>query len=177
MKIFKKVNRGLVLTLAILTIVIVYICVLTLKHNNLEKESAVFLTSFFKADEEWRSIPEEFRKDADAYVKSIEKEARAYFADERVYEYYINDAILSQYKSNKFLKQEECEYSMFESYESNYDGELLRVRVFVEIGGETEQFFATDNLDITLKESDTGLKIVSFARPFAGEYGEYITIG
>lgn len=170
MRIFKRINRGLILTLVILCFVFVHICVLAAKHDRLEKESASFIAAFFKAEENWKSIPEEFRQDSDEYIKSIEQEAKMYFDNEKVYEYYIKDVILSQYESGKFLKQEECEYSMFETYGSNYDGELLQVSVFVGIGSEIASNYSSDNFTITLKESDSGLKIVSFAQPFSNEY-------
>ena len=161
---FKKINRGFALTLVILSVVIVYVCVLGLHHHVLNKKSAAFVASFFEADGDWRSIPEEFRQDSNAYIKSIEEDVRKYFDNENVYKYYINNAILSQYEENNFLEEDECEYKTFETYGSKYDGELFVINVYAEFGAESHDLY------LTLRESDAELKIVSFAQPYGDEF-------
>ena len=173
MKFLKKINRGAVLFLVVITLVIMYICVLIGKHNKLDNQAAVFMDSFFKAEEDWKSIPEDFRSDSDAYIKTIEKDVKKYFDNESVYEYYIKDAIISQYESNKFLAQEECVYKFFEIDNSKYDGELLEIDLYFSIGKDSDNDYDyyTDEIKITLRESDSGLKIVSFAEYYNNGYG------
>ncbi|MBE7058726.1 MAG: hypothetical protein E7387_06460 [Ruminococcaceae bacterium] len=164
MKFFKKINRGVVFTLVVLSLVIVYVCVLGVNHYLMGEEASGFVSSFFRAEEDWRSIPENFRQDSNAYIKSIENDVKKYFANENVYEFYIKNVILSQYEKNTFYTEEECQYKSFATYVNKYDGELLEISVYTEMGVETYDIY------MTLCEDDSELKIASLAQPYGADF-------
>lgn len=159
MKFFRKINIGAIVLLIVVISVAVYMVCMNSKHNKIEEEAESFITSFFEADADWATIPEEYRKDSKGYIKSIEKDVKKYFCDDSAYDYYIKYVILVQYNSNKFLNQNEHTFKKSDILSTSFDGKKIEVSMTVDmesISGEVK---------MTLIESNDGLKISSLNYP------------
>lgn len=160
MKFFRKINLGVIALLIVVISVAVYMIYMNGKHNDLEKKADDFITSFFESDADWATIPEEYRKDSKSYIESIEKDAKKYFCDDGAYDYYIKNAILSQYESNSFFDQKDRDFNDAVIFMTGYDGETFEISLNVDTS-----FFSGD-VNMTLIETDDGFKIKCLDYPF-----------
>ena len=133
MKILKKVNRGLLLTILVLIVVGVYVVTLVKEVNGLKTEVEKEATEFLSVQAECMVIPEDFQEDPDAYVAKIEPLLKGFFAEEEAYQFYIENNILSQYKNKMFYKDyfSELNYLQVNRYEQG----ILSVSLSVQSQG------------------------------------------
>ena len=162
MKFFRKINLGVIALLIVVISVAVYMIYMNGKHNDLGKKADDFLTSFFESDADWATIPEEYRKDSKSYIESIEKDAKKYFCDDGAYDYYIKNAILSQYESNSFFDQKDRDFNDAVILRTGYDGETFEISLNVDTS------FYLGAVNMTLIETDDGFRIkcLDYPLPF-----------
>ena len=153
MKFFRKINLGVIALLIVVISVAVYMIYMNGKHNDLGKKADDFLTSFFESDADWATIPEEYRKDSKSYIESIEKDAKKYFCDDGAYDYYIKNAILSQYESNSFFDQKDRDFNDAVILRTGSDGETFEISLNVDTS------FYSGDVKMTLIETDDGFRI------------------
>lgn len=161
MKWFRKVNRGLLFTILVLLIMIVYMITLTVRVKTLCGEADSVLRAFLQADSVCQVIPEEYRTDCDAYLRKIEPELRPYFANDDVYAYYIDHTIRAQYSKNSFY--ESYRASVGECRFSGYENNILDLFCYLMITVTSEQ---TANPDLfqngyrfSFRQTGDGLQI------------------
>lgn len=160
MKFFRKINFGVIVLLIVVISAAVYMIYMNSKYNDLGEEANVFLVSFFEADADWGTVPEEYRKDSKSYIESIEKDVKKYFCDDGAYEFYIKNAILAQYESNNFYDQSDRKFNEATIFETAYDGENFEVFLTVDTS------FFSGSVNMTLIEADGGFKIKCLDYPF-----------
>lgn len=76
---FKKINRGLILTAAVVLAVAVYLGLLTAKASRMKTDAERLLKNFLAADAAWKVIPEEYMENYEGYIELLEPEMRDYF--------------------------------------------------------------------------------------------------
>ncbi|MFR1517576.1 MAG: hypothetical protein ACLSVG_02190 [Clostridia bacterium] len=162
MKGLKKINRGLLLTLAVAVVVLIYIIVLSIKVENMKDDAERFLNGFLAADAGWKVIPEEYKEDYEGYISEIGPAVRKYFADEGAYDYYIENNIHAQYRMQTFYQAYDA--SLMQNSGSGYDNGILSVRYMISSSGKTDKNgFQTDmgwnQYAFSLKEGEGGLQI------------------
>lgn len=153
MRFLRKVNLGAVVSVVLLIGIAVYIVTMTIVHQDLDKESQKFLSSFFAEDADWRTIPEEYRTDSEGYIKSIEKEVKKYFYDDDVYQYYIDIAILSQFDQNLFFENSQSGSCIVDFGSSKFDGKLYEISAYV------SNSIYSEPVDVVIVEGDEGIRI------------------
>ncbi len=173
MKWFRKVNRGLLFTILVLLIVIVYMITLTVRVKALCREADSVLRNFLQADSVCQVIPEEYRTDCDAYLRKIEPDLRPYFANDDVYAYYIDHTIRVQYSSHSFY--ESYRASIGESHFSGYENAVLDLSCFLMITVTTEQKTNPDLFQngyrFSFRQTEDGLQIyyLNYTSNFQGD--------
>ena len=123
MKALKTVNRGLIVSLAVLIAVVVYVKGVSMKADAMEALSDSFIADFLIKDSEWKTIPAEYRNDEQSYIAKIEPDVRAYFDSDSSYNYYIDNNISHQYRTGSF-----CEHysaSVSKKYDNVYNKGVL----------------------------------------------------
>lgn len=160
MKFFRKINVGAILMLIAAVCAVSYMVLMTSKHNDLEEKSKSFIEAFFESDEIWRTVPNEFRNDPQGYIDSIEDEVKQYLDDDAC-DYYLKHAILSQFETNVFIEADGHVLDRLEWYECKYDGRIIQIEAWIEMRS------CFGDVNITLREDDSGLKITYLNYPLA----------
>ena len=159
----KKINRGLILTAAVVLAVAVYLGLLTAKVNRMKTDAERLLKNFLAADAAWKVIPEEYMENYEGYIELLEPEMRDYFADDSAYQYYIENNIYSQYRTNVFYRT--CDVSLIELFSSEFDNNILSLPCMISISGKTnleaqgQDYGAPLYYSFSFKEVDGELKI------------------
>ena len=159
----KKINRGLILTAAVVLAVAVYLGLLTGKANRMKTDAERLLKNFLAADAAWKVIPEEYMENYEGYIELLEPEMRDYFADDSAYQYYIENNIYSQYRTNVFYRT--CDVSLIELFSSEFDNNILSLPCMISISGKTnleaqgQDYGAPLYYSFSFKEVDGELKI------------------
>lgn len=160
----KKVNRGIIVLLCLLLAVVVYVVCISVKGKSLKSQSNDFVYGFLEKDVQWRNIPLEYQNDSDGYIKSIENEVKNYFYDESAYDFYIQNAILSQYQTGNFCPKMSVSLGEFSD---SYDGKYVDCNFYVFVDAENtasmENEFNTGSGQYTIRlcENKDSLQIIS----------------
>lgn len=160
---FKKINRGLILTAAVVLAVAVYLGLLTAKASRMKTDAERLLKNFLAADAAWKVIPEQYMENYEGYIELLEPEMRDYFADDSAYQYYIENNIYSQYRANVFYRT--CDVSLIELFSSEFDNNILSLPCMISISGKTnleaqgQDYGSPLYYSFSFKEVDGELKI------------------
>ena len=155
MKFLKKANRGIIFLILLILSVSIYIVVCSVKRSDMKSESKVFINQFIDKCNAWHVIPEEYKDDPEGYVKSIEKDVRPYFENDKAYDAYIKNVIMLQYEANTFLEELDIDSIFIETF--SYDGKQAVCEVMVK--GTTKPSANTGSSDIRLYENYFKLKL------------------
>lgn len=180
MKLFKSINRGLILTLLVLIVVITYVITVSLKASAMEEMSDSCLADFLIKDSEWKVIPAEYRNNEAGYLEKIESEVRTYFENDSAYNYYIDNNISCQFRTGNFCERYSA--SIYEKYGSTYDNGISQNYYMMYItyrmsnGESVDGDFSYMTFSFAQKDGSVQIHYIQYSLAgmgYGGNYGYY----
>jgi hypothetical protein len=139
MKFLAKLNRGAVLSIAVLLAVVIYLIALQLSHNAARPEIESICRNYIKTSVDYTMLPQKYRVDKpsipqselDSYIAKMGNDIKAYYPDnEQMYKYVINTfktSLQNQAKGNGTVFSYTKDVSYFKKLA--FDGNSVTVTI------------------------------------------------
>jgi hypothetical protein len=133
MSLFKKINRGLILTVVVLVATATYLVTIAISHSAAQPEIKSICAKYIQTAMSYKMLPQSYRKEnpampkaeLDKYIDSMTKDLKAFYTNnEQTYKYTINDyktSLEDQAKGNGIIYNYKKEISKYSDFVFNDD--------------------------------------------------------